>query len=113
MKKRYKYDGKGRWDHETDRQFFVRQRATGEETKLVLNVDPGYISCDMCACCYGAKGALDPVWCQVFSRHVEPTNFVANRAKATACPNYVPKFMDRSLVITPEVKRWYEDKRMF
>ena len=76
MAKRYKYDGRGRWDHESDKQFFVRQRATGETEKIVMEVDRGYISCDMCACCYGSEGELHPVWCQRYSHPVNPEAFL-------------------------------------
>jgi len=94
--------------HETDRMFFVRQRTTGKIKTISLEVDEGYVSCDMCACCYGSKGDLDPCWCQIFSYPINPENFEENRKVATNCPNFVPKFMERSMVNTPEVERWYE-----
>lgn len=94
--------------HENDKMFFVRERTTKRTTSINLKVDEGYVSCDMCACCYSDKGELDPVWCQIFSKPVDPNDFEHNRSIARNCSSYVPKFMERSMVNTPNVECWYE-----
>jgi len=91
-----------------NRMKFIKKRITNNFKKITLELDEGYISCDMCDCCYGQNGGLEPVWCQVFSFRVDPENFKTNRERAKICANYVPKFMERSMVNTPEVERWYE-----
>ena len=101
-----------RYSYETDQMFFVRCRTTNKHKEITLVVDEGYVSCDMCACCYGQKGSLDPVWCQIKSFPVDPEEFDANRKRATSCTSYVPKFMERSMVKTPNVEQWYEKDSM-
>ena len=101
-----------REEYETDKMFFVRRRTTGKFVVISFELDEGYISCDMCACCYGKDGDLDPSFCQIFSYRKDPENFDDNRNTAMSCPNYVPKFMVRSMVKTPEVERWYEKDSM-
>ena len=93
---------------ESDTAYFIRKRATHQPKKITLVVDEAYVSCDMCACCYGSEGALNPTWCQVYSHEVDPYNFEYNREIANKCESYVPKFMARSMVFKPEIIRWYE-----
>ncbi len=82
--------------------------------EMIFHVD--YLSCLHCACNYSCihemNGLHKPVFCQVFSKNIDPKDMGGNQEQARNCPNWVPRGADRSKIITPDVERWYEKDSM-
>jgi hypothetical protein len=64
----------------------------------------GYVSCNNCACNYGAHNHIrrDPVFCQIYSLPIDPANVDENILRAESCEQWVFEQMDRNKVVTPD-----------
>ena len=93
-----------------------------EKRKLILQIKRemtfhvDYMSCLHCACNYSCQdaigGRVNPVFCQTFSRHIDPASIEENEETARTCANWVPRGIDRSKTVVPDVERWYEKDSM-
>ena len=82
--------------------------------EMTFHVD--YMSCFHCAANYHCKDAMNnivnPVFCQVFSIPIDPSKKEENEERARQCGNWVPRGIDRSKTVVPDVERWYEKDSM-
>ena len=70
----------------------------------------GYVSCNNCACNYGAHNPdrIERVYCQIYSIPINPTKVDENALRAEACDQWVFEHMDRHKVVTPDHSYRYE-----
>lgn len=70
----------------------------------------GYVSCENCACNYDMQQPTDgKSFCQIYSMPVDPTDSERCEFMAEACDQWVPRGLDRNMVVTPNHKYRYED----
>jgi hypothetical protein len=67
----------------------------------------GFVACTNCGACYDQND--EPRFCQAYSFTVDPSATEVNIFKAEACEQWVPKGLDRTKVILPDHKYWYDD----
>lgn len=67
----------------------------------------GYVSCTNCASNYCATTG-EPIFCQIYSMPIDPSDTEQNIFLAEACAQWVGKGMDRNMVVTPAHTYRYE-----
>lgn len=68
----------------------------------------GFVTCTNCGCNYHSR-TLEPTFCQMYSRPVDPSNVEKNIFMAEACDQWVPLGLDRNKVVHPSHRYRYED----
>ena len=66
-----------------------------------------FITCTNCGCNYDYDN--NPTFCQKYSRRVDPAATEENERTAQSCNQWVPKGLNRNMVVHPNHKHWYED----
>jgi len=69
----------------------------------------GFVSCTNCAANYNASNPTEKTFCQTYSRPVDPQATEINIFHAEACDQWVPDGVNRSAVVTPPHRYWYDD----
>lgn len=66
-----------------------------------------FVTCTNCGCNYDYDS--NPRFCQAFSNVVDPDATKANEATAQGCKQWVPKGLNRNMVVHPDHRYHYED----
>lgn len=93
--------------YESDAKRMGKETHTREMTFV-----KGYVSCNTCACNYGAyddvRQKTEPVFCQIFSTAKDPAQVEENIKTGENCKWWVHKNLDRNKVISPDHSYHYE-----
>jgi hypothetical protein len=69
----------------------------------------GFVTCTNCAANYNASNRSEKTFCQMYSKSIDPSDTERNIFHAEACEQWVPDGLDRSQVVNPPHRYWYDD----
>lgn len=67
----------------------------------------GFVTCTNCGCNYHCK-TNEPVFCQIYSRVIDPASTEQNIFMAESCHQWVAKGLDRNKIVHPDHSSRYE-----
>lgn len=66
----------------------------------------GFVTCTNCGACYGMN--MEPTFCQIYSRPVDPEATEHNIFMAESCDQWVANGLDRNKVVHPDHSYRYD-----